>query len=405
MNLDLYRKRLNAHGTTAVDRLVNRNLEEFRKALAGSYNSEEVIMDGESHRAIMVDYKLSMETDQKIFSMLHESNLRMGSIIHVLSQDSRWIAVQEDLNNRAYSRFVCKRATTEVSWRNLEDEICTSWASVTGPTETTIKSESKSGVLFDRLSGKISLWLPQNDDTDHLKKYDFLMVEKTVWQVASIDKITFPGVLEIALEEAEGNNFLDNMEDNIARDSNFKFACLFDKDITFESNTPVSVNVELFKDGKDITEQKDSLFEIKTDVPYNYDEVHGMITFLGTGSHDISIGYPKLGIEKTYTIDIEESMLIQDEYYSIEGNSSVIPYVNEQNHYDIERYLNGVDSEIPQTGEWRFDKSFVKNIISENRFGIDIKFDTNRTGRFLLEYLVDGEVVVSKQITVHTMFG
>ena len=63
------------------------------------------------------------------------------------------------------------------------------------------------------------------------------MVKGETWEIASVDYLTTPGILELNLVEAQDNRDLDNTSLGIARDNKFTFTNVFDKDLDFQLNT------------------------------------------------------------------------------------------------------------------------------------------------------------------------
>ena len=261
MNLDLYRKRQEAYGgSSSIDKLDYRNKQLFNRALQESFNAEEVVLNNEDWRALILEDKLTLELDQKWIGMPLESNLKPGDVIHVKRNDVRWIMVQTDLSERSFCRCVGKRCVTEITWRDEDDNVHSSWAALRGPTETSIKTEARKHILFDQGNEKVALWLPDTPETKSLRRYKHIMVKGETWEIASVDYLTTPGILELNLVEAQDNRDLDNTSLGIARDNKFTFTNVFDKDLDFQLNTYISLEPYLTKDGVDITEEKESEF-------------------------------------------------------------------------------------------------------------------------------------------------
>ena len=159
-----------------------------------------------------------------------ESNLKPGDVIHVKRNDVRWIMVQTDLSERSFCRCVGKRCVTEITWRDEDDNVHSSWAALRGPTETSIKTEARKHILFDQGNEKVALWLPDTPETKSLRRYKHIMVKGETWEIASVDYLTTPGILELNLVEAQDNRDLDNTSLGIARDNKFTFTNVFDKE-------------------------------------------------------------------------------------------------------------------------------------------------------------------------------
>lgn len=405
MDLGLYRKRQSAYGgSTAIEKLDYRNKKMFYAALEEGFNSEDVIYKDSEWKALILDDKLTLEVDQKWVSMPLESGLRPGDVVHATRNGIRWIMVQEDLTERSFRRCVGKRCVTEVSWRDDNDIVHTSWAALRGPTETSIKTEARKHLLFDQGNEKLALWLPDTENTLGLRRYKYLMVEGEVWEIASVDYFTTPGILELNLVEAQDNKDLDNTSLGIARDRRFTFTNVFDNDLDFQLNEYISLEPCLMKDGIDITLIKDDDF-VFICVPdtYIYDEVHEMVSFSAAGNYQISIGYPGMKLVKEYNIEVVQKDTTPESYYLIQGNSSIKPLVNSIESYDVKYFENGVEKPIV-SGTWRYDSKYA-NKVKESMYYIDLNFNNGQVGKTVLEYIVDGKVVAEKDIIVHSLFG
>ena len=404
MNLDLYRKRQEAYGgSSPIDKLDYRNKQLFNRALQESFNAEEVVLNNKDWRALILEDKLTLELDQKWIGMPLESNLKPGDVIHVKRNDVRWIMVQTDLSERSFCRCVGKRCVTEITWRDEDDNVHSSWAALRGPTETSIKTEARKHILFDQGNEKVALWLPDTPETKSLRRYKHIMVKGETWEIASVDYLTTPGILELNLVEAQDNRDLDNTSLGIARDNKFTFTNVFDKDLDFQLNTYISLEPYLTKDGVDITEEKESEF-VFTCYPdtYTYDEVHLGVSFSELGNYHITIGYPNMKMVKEYDIEIKQYDTEEESYYLIKGNSIIRPLVNSLESYDIDYFVNGVQTPITP-GKWVFDTRFA-TVKSQSVYHIDLDF-TGEIGTMMLQYIVGDKVLAEKEITVYSVFG
>lgn len=404
MNLDLYRKRQAAYGgSSTTDKLNYRNKKMFFSALKEGFDSEDVMFNGLEWKALILEDKLTLEVDQKWISMPLESGLRPGDVVHSLRNDIHWIMVQEDLTERSFRRCVGKRCVTEVTWRDENDSVHSSWAALRGPTETSIKTEARKHLLFDQGNEKLALWLPDTKYTLGLRRYKYLMVEGEVWEIASVDYFTTPGILELNLVEAQDNKDLDNTSLGIARDRRFTFTNVFDNDLDFQLNEYISLEPMLVKDGMDITLAKDEEFVFSC-VPdtYIYDTAHEMVSFSELGKYHVTIGYPSMKLVKEYDIEIVQIDSTVESYYSIQGNASIKPLVNSSESYDIKYFENGVEKAI-QPGHWVYDSNYVDKV-NANIYYVDIDFN-GQVGKTTLQYVINGQVVATKDIVVHSLFG
>ena len=428
MDISLYNKRRASYGgSSQVSKLNYANKKLFDRACKEAFDSyimvinekEDIDEDTKNEsktkseenitplRGLMLEDKLTLEVDQKWFVLPLETNLKPGDVVKVSkenSEDSYWIMVQEDLAERTFKRCVGKKCVTKVSWRDEDDVVYTSWAALRGPTETSIKSESRGNFLFDRGNEKLALWLPDTEYTLGLRRYKYLMVENEVWKIASVDYFTTPGILELALVEAQDNVWTDNKEDQIARDEFFDFTNLFDNDLDFEIETVLNLKPVLLKNGRVITEEKKADFIFSaTPNTYTYDKENCTVIFHEIGEYEVSIGYPKMKLDKKYNIELVQEEEVNENYFLIEGNSSIHPFVNNIENYTIKHFINGVENNV-SPGRWKYDDSLITKA-KESLYNIELEFN-GEVGSMDLEYIINGEVVDVKTITVHSvLFG
>lgn len=181
MDISLYNKRRASYGgSSQVNKLNYTNKKLFDRACKEAFDSyimvinekEDIDEDTKNEsktkaeenitplRGLMLEDKLTLEVDQKWFVLPLETKLKPGDVVKVSKEnweDSYWIMVQEDLAERTFKRCVGKKCVTKVSWRDEDDVVYTSWAALRGPTETSIKSESRGNFLFDRGNEKLAL--------------------------------------------------------------------------------------------------------------------------------------------------------------------------------------------------------------------------------------------------------
>ena len=232
----------------------------------------------------------------------------------------------------------------------------------------------------------------------------YLMVDNEVWKIASVDYFTTPGILELALVEAQDNAWTDNKEDQIARDEFFDFTNLFDNDLDFEIETVLNLKPVLLKNGRVITEEKKADFIFSaTPNTYTYDKENCTVIFHEIGEYEVSIGYPKMKLDKKYNIELVQEEEVNENYFLIEGNTSIHPFVSNTENYTIKYFVNGVEGNV-SPGKWKYDNSLITKA-KESLYNIELQFN-GEVGSMDLEYIINGEVVDTKTITVHSvLFG
>ena len=298
MSYELLQRRLKYGCGTNEDALVKMKDRSFSIALERAYNAETVVHKEQTYKAIINENKQKIEYDEKIISAPHEMNLHVGSTVYVPRNDTRWIVTTEHLGEKAYFKGDIKKAIYLISWRDENDVKHSHWAAVRGPVETKIKSDPVKGVANHVPNNTLVVWIGQTDGTEALKRYSYLMIADRVWEVTVTDDISQPGLVELQLIEAPMNKDLDNQEDKIARDDKVIFSCTLDKSNTFKALEKISVNPNLYINGKLMTSVHSDKFRIFCGSENCVIEDH-TIKFLETGSYEITVSYEDITNEKT----------------------------------------------------------------------------------------------------------
>ena len=402
MSYELLQKRLSYGCGTNEDSLIKMKDRSFKVALERAYNAETVIHKDKTYRAIINENRQKIDYDEKIVSAPIEMNLHVGSTLFIPRTDTRWIVTTEHLDEKAYFMGDIKKAIYLVSWRDEQDVKHSHWAAVRGPVETKIKAEPNKGVAYHSRNNTIVLWIGQTDGTEALKRYSYLMVANKVWEIAVVDDVSQPGLVELHLIEALKNGELDNEEDNIARDETIEFTCIFDRVREFRIGESISVNPNLYIDGKlEANKHKDKLV-ISCDSEF-CKITDNTVLFEQAGDYSISIYYKDIINPVTYNLSIIEEILTNDESYVIEGNQKIRPMTSTFEEYLLEYYVNGVKSENPVTGTWVVDSKFAA-IIEQSNNKIVLKF-TNEVGTTELKYMNESQELANHKINIVSVFG
>ena len=402
MSYELLQRRLKYGCGTNEDALVKMKDRSFSIALERAYNAETVVHKEQTYKAIINENKQKIEYDEKIISAPHEMNLHVGSTVYVPRNDTRWIVTTEHLGEKAYFKGDIKKAIYLISWRDENDVKHSHWAAVRGPVETKIKSDPVKGVANHVPNNTLVVWIGQTDGTEALKRYSYLMIADRVWEVAVTDDISQPGLVELQLIEAPMNKDLDNEEDKIARDDKVVFSCTLDKSQNFKVLEKISINPNLYINGKLMTSVHADKFVVTCDSDKCVID-NQSVTFLETGSYNITVLYKDITNQKTYSINVETEKAEDDEIFVIEGNQKIKPMTSTFEEYKLEYYLNGVSVDNSIVGYWSIDPSYA-TIIEEGHNRVVLKF-TSKVGNVQLKYMHEDIALATHDINVVSVFG
>ncbi len=402
MSYELLQQRLKHGCGTSEEALIKMKDRSFNIALQRAYNAETIIHKDEEYKAIINENRQKIEYDEKIISAPNEANLHVGSTVYVPRDNTRWVVTTEHLGEKAYFKGDIKKAIYLVSWRDEKNVKHSHWAAVRGPVETKIKSDPVKGIANHIPNNTLVVWIGQTEGTEALKRYSYLMIADKVWEVTVTDEISQPGLVELQLIEAPLNKDLDNQEDKIARDDKIIFSCTLDKSQSFKVLERISVNPNLYINGKIMTETHADKIKVFCGSDYCTVENETLL-FSKAGSYEVRVGYEGITNEKIYNITVEEEKLENDEIFVIEGNQRIKPMTSTFEEYNLEYYLNGVKSDISVEGYWDIDSSFA-TIIEQGKDRVVLKF-TNRVGNAELRYMSNENTLAKQTINVVSVFG
>lgn len=399
MFLDLYNKRLTQRGSNNEEVLVNAKERSFKVALERAYNAETVEHKNETYKVIINQNKQKIDYDEKVVSAPNEMNLHVGSTLYVPRNETRWIVTTEHLGEKAYFKGDIKKAIYLVSWRDENNIKHSHWAAVRGPVETKLKSEPTKGNIIDTPNNSLTLWIGQTDGTSALKRYSYLMVADRVWEVAVTDDISQPGLVELQLIEATINRGKDDFESKIARDKKIQVTSIFDMFNVFKVNESISVNPNLYINDRIETDNYVGNLNILCDKDCIIDK--DTITFVEEGEYNVTVEYTGIG-KCDYKIKVESTTENNVEYI-IEGSNKIKPITTTTENYRLECYIDGVEQEIIEGGEWSIDSRYAE-ITSINGNQITLKF-TSTIGKTELKYIYNGDILATKEINIVSVFG
>lgn len=219
-------QRLNQHGGfPQQDRMIKDKRRTLDRAVLYSYQGAKVkkIENGQVARALINPDKLSMDYDNKMFSVGYEFNYKPGDVFHWLNTDTYWIVYLQDLTELAYFRGTIRRCRYTISWENENRDVITTQAAVRGPVETDIEFVQKNKTSVDIPNHSLNLILPKNNETlAYFKRYNKFYLKtleeneaNICWRIEGFDSISTPGIIEISAVEYYANETTDDLDNGI----------------------------------------------------------------------------------------------------------------------------------------------------------------------------------------------
>ena len=227
-------ERILAHkgGLTQQERMIRDKRRTLDKAVLYSYQGAFVkkyypdyveVMDGVREqppvRALINPDKNKQDYDDKIISIGFEHEFHPGDIFEWVNTGTYWLVYLQELTELAYFRGEIRKCSYQISWKDEDGNIRSTFAAVRGPVETKINYIQKHGISVDEPNYSLRILMPLNDDTKkQFKRYSrfYLQNDEVCWRVEAIDWISTPGILEITAVEYYANTTEDDIANGIA---------------------------------------------------------------------------------------------------------------------------------------------------------------------------------------------
>lgn len=130
-----------------------------------------------------------------------------GAIIKWVENNTHWLVLLQNLEETAYFRGKIYRCRNMIKLRNGK----TYWGYVRGPVEQQINWLQAGGNYFNNLNYSLLLRLPSNEDTlKYFKRFARISIDSKPWEVQAVDRLSTPGVLNVALKEYYSNPIEEN---------------------------------------------------------------------------------------------------------------------------------------------------------------------------------------------------
>lgn len=381
-NLDLHKARLKALGGSAEERMQREKLKSLEAALKYSYQSERIFKDGVEYRALLNNNKLKPDYDDKIISIPHSAQFKVGDIFFWERTGSNWIVYLRQYTEDAYFRGYVRRAEHKVRWKDEFGNLIEVYAAVRGPVEDKIRSQAKSGFSFDEPNYSLSLIIPSNENTKKLKRYSRVTVADQPWEVAAVDSISEEGVIELALVE----NYLNREEDTKELvggkiKTKIKVSSCLDELHEVKVGIPVPLWTEVLIDDKisnNLTKGiRYSVIEGNAQIANN------SLTLLTEGLIKVRLNIEDINFTKDFDIQGLEVTTQNIVDFDITGNERVKSFG--ASTFKIVKYENG--QIVEANGQWQFDNNpNLFKVLSEDKNAITFEWVNGVYGELKLSY-------------------
>jgi len=231
-SLDNLKTRINyAGGANQEHRMNSDKLRSLKKALLYSYQGQTAILkDGREFRCLINHDKLKEDYDDKIISIPYkdiclnsgkiygkttegeeEIGMKVGDTFTWKETSTRWIVIQEILEENAYFRATIRKA---------EDEVIINGNPYYGYLGKWTKGElwhTKSLNSWSEMGYEVVLYITRDETTENFfHRFQKVNIRDRVWEVQMVNDITSDTMLIIYLKETFTNEFdpvTNNTED------------------------------------------------------------------------------------------------------------------------------------------------------------------------------------------------
>lgn len=221
--MDNLKKRIDyAGGFNQENRMNSDKLRSLKKALLYSYQAQTAILkDNREFRCLINHDKLKEDYDDKIISIpyddiclnanefkgktsesLQHIGMQVGDVFTWKETNTKWIVIQEILEENAYFRATIRKA---------EDEIIINGKSYYGYLGRWSKNElwhTKKSMSWSEMGYEVVLYITRDEDTENFfHRYQKVEINNRLWEVQMVNDITSETMLIIYLKETFANEF------------------------------------------------------------------------------------------------------------------------------------------------------------------------------------------------------
>ena len=202
---DVYLKRLNRYGYDYQSRVQAQREREFEGKLLKSIYRVDFEYDGETHPATLERFKQD-ETELTQYLLTRVSlNLPSGTILMIPDKDlvlQPWLVYWlESIKASGYNRYIVLKMTHQITWRDRDENMQTSWCYLHGSGDSALKETLKTvGAVYAEDDNSRFVIMPLNEN---IRKEDYIEVGegklKEAYRVTGYDIHSTPGVEYVTL--------------------------------------------------------------------------------------------------------------------------------------------------------------------------------------------------------------
>ena len=202
---DVYLKRLNRYGYDYQSRVQAQREREFEGKLLRSIYRVDFEYDGETHPATLERFNQD-ETELTQYLLTRVSlNLPSGTILMIPDKDlvlQPWLVYWlESIKASGYNRYIVLKMTHQITWRDRDENMQTSWCYLHGSGDSALKETLKTvGAVYAEDDNSRFVIMPLNE---HIKKENYIEVGegklKEAYRVTGYDIHSTPGVEYVTL--------------------------------------------------------------------------------------------------------------------------------------------------------------------------------------------------------------
>lgn len=201
-------KRTELAGGSRYGRMVKGKLESMRAAAYHSYQGEWITIGDKMWRCLINPEKLTTDYDQKIISIEFEAGLKPGDTFYWNRTGKHWIVYNEHEEEEAYFRARIRKCEYQIDTGNGKY-----WVWMRGPVETALVWRQKHKIEMNDLNYSIEIFVEKNEDTQaFFTRHNKVKFDGHTWKVATVDRYSQEGLLEVYLEEYFDNTLDDAVE-------------------------------------------------------------------------------------------------------------------------------------------------------------------------------------------------
>ena len=194
-------------GPTQDDRNVKGKWYSFRAACGNSYQAEWITFNEQKCRCLINPDKLKEDYDQKVISIDFKYGMQNGDTFYWDRSKHHWLVYLQDYNEEAYFRASIRRCDYEIDVNGHKY-----WIYLRGPVETAIIWRQKHQIEFNELNYSLLFYIKKNEETlEFFERFKKIKFDGHNWRVATTDKYSQDGIIEVYLEEYYDNEMEDAM--------------------------------------------------------------------------------------------------------------------------------------------------------------------------------------------------